>query len=796
MTAVMRRFFRRKFYQWKYLLIIFLSAFLCWYIFSLPEELFSDPFSTVLMDKSGSLLGARIAADGQWRFPEIDSVPDRFQKAILLFEDQYFFSHPGVNPFSIVRALWQNINHGEIFSGGSTVTMQTIRLSRKNKARTIWEKLVESLLATRLEFRFSKKKILTLYASHAPFGGNVVGLDAACWRYFGREMDKLTWAEAALLAVLPNNPGLIHPGKNREQLMAKRNRLLTRLLDQGQIDSLTWALAQEEPLPDKPQSLPDLTPHLLNRMVKEGYNEQKIKSTVELNLQEVVNQIVQLHQNKLKSNEIWNAAALVIETSSGEVIAYTGNVSDPYSAHQNNVDIIDAPRSTGSILKPFLFAAMLDEGLMLANTLLPDVPTLIDGFAPQNFSKKYDGAVPANDALIRSLNVPAVYMLKDFRYERFHRLLQQMGMQTLVNTPDHYGLSLILGGAEAKLWDLAGIYASMGRVLMRYNQTQGKARYSEFDFHSPVWKKNSQEVESDNQVESGLLSASAIWQTLETLTELNRPDEESGWRNFQSAQRIAWKTGTSYGLRDAWSIGVTPDYVVAVWVGNATGEGRPGLIGGEVAAPIMLDIFRQLPHSQSWFDTPLDDMIETKICVKSGYLAGIFCEQIENRLISSAGAHSSVCPHHVMLHISPDQRYQVNAGCQGIDQIINKKWFILPPTQAHYYQKKNINYQSPPPYRTDCNQSESISTMAIIYPREKSKIYIPRLLDGKQGEITFELAHSQKNSQVFWHLNSEYLGTTTEMHHMSFSADKGKHRLQLIDNSGLNLEHEFEVISD
>ncbi|MBK8503545.1 MAG: penicillin-binding protein 1C [Saprospiraceae bacterium] len=780
----------------KLVISIFTCLLAIWYYFSLPVTLFSDPYSTVILDKSGHLLSARIAEDGQWRFPAGMQVPDRFEKSLLIFEDQYFYTHPGVNPFSVLRAFWQNIKSGEVVSGGSTISMQVIRLFRKNKARTVLEKVVECILATRLELRYSKEEILSLYTSHAPFGGNVVGIDAACWRYFGRDANSLSWAEAAMLAVLPNNPGLIHPGKNRQSLAAKRDRLLTRLLEKKLIDSLTLQLAVEEPLPEKPLPLPDKAPHLLDRVVKGGYGQQRMTTSIDLFWQEEVGRILDEHHRKLKENEIWNAAAVVMDLSSGEVVAYIGNARQAGAIHNHQVDIVDAPRSTGSILKPFLFAAMIDEGFILPGTLLPDIPTVINGFAPQNFSKQFAGVVPANAALVRSLNVPAVHMLRDYRYERFHLLLKEIGMQTLVYEPDHYGLSLILGGAEARLWDLAGMYGSLGRVLLRYKNSSGARRYNNEDYHAPLWMPGKDNDDNLRNSNVGLLSASSIWQTLETITELSRPDDESGWNNFYSAQKIAWKTGTSYGLRDAWAVGLTPDYVVAVWIGNATGEGRPGLIGGEVAAPLMFEIFSSLPSARGWFEAPLDEMVEAEVCGQSGYLAGPFCDEKTTQWISPAGRLSAICPYHQLLHLSLDELYQVNAYCESIDRIKNKNWFSLPPVQAHYFRMKNLQYLPVPPFRLDCGAVEADPAMEIIYPKAESQLFIPRQLDGQAGKVTFQLAHSHQERQVFWHLDETFLGETDRAHHMSIQANQGKHRLLLVDDKGLTLVHDFEVLSD
>jgi penicillin-binding protein 1C len=408
--------------------------FLGIYFVILPDELFHDPYSTVLEDSSGELISASIATDGQWRFPEGNIVPEKFSKALILYEDKRFRSHPGVDVLSLARALKQNMLDRRVVSGGSTISMQVIRLSRRGRPRTVFQKGIEIILATRLELRYTKDEILSLYASHAPFGGNVVGLHAACWRYFARDPQELSWGDAALLAVLPNAPSLIHPGRNRNQLKEKRDRLLDRLKEKGIIDAFTCSLSKDEPIPLEPLPLPGNARHLLSRASQEGHAGTIISSTIKSSLQTRISQILQQHHKRLSGNRIYNAAAVVADVSTGNVLAYVGNAEAVETGnHAEAVDVVMAPRSTGSILKPFLYAAMLDEGKILPRTLLADVPIVINGFSPKNFSKDYDGVVSADEALVRSLNIPAVHLLRNYRYEKFHSLLQNLGMKTLTH---------------------------------------------------------------------------------------------------------------------------------------------------------------------------------------------------------------------------------------------------------------------------------------------------------------------------------------------------------------------------
>jgi len=754
-------------------------------------KFFHEPLSTVLLDKDGILLGAKIASDQQWRFPERVKTPEKFKKAILTYEDRYFYYHPGFNPISIVRAIIQNIRKGKIVSGGSTISMQVIRLVRKNERRTIWEKLIEAFRAFKLELTHSKEEILGLYASYAPFGGNTIGLDAAAWRYFGVLSENLSWAEAATLAVLPNSPALIYPGKNQSKLLIKRNHLLDQLYHRKIIDLNTCTLAKAEILPQKPFPLPQLAPHLLERAVKENQSGKRIMTTLNIRIQEKINEILLLHYPQLKANEIENAAALVLEVNSGNVLAYAGNIPfEGEAEHGQDVDIIISPRSTGSILKPFLYTAMLNDGLILPNSLVPDIPMQIGGFIPENYNLEYDGAVPAQRALSRSLNIPAVKMLQTYGYDQFCSLLREIGMTTLTRPADHYGLSLILGGAEAKLWDLAGIYASMARTLNHYTET---GMYDKHDFHQPEFIKKENEYQPEFTSHTSVFDAASIFLAFTAMVEVARPDEEQQWQQFSSSSKIAWKTGTSFGNRDAWSIGVTPGYIVAVWVGNASGEGRPGLTGIGTAAPILFDIFKTLPATP-WFKTPYNEMVPIAVCRQSGFRASAICEPVDTEWVQKKGLRSEPCPFHQIVHLDKTESWQVTSNCISPSEMVHKPWFVLPPVEEWYFRNKNPFYKVLPPFKSGCAPSES-HNMDMIYPHPNSRIYVPVDLGGKPGSTVFKIAHRHPEHLVYWHLDDRFIGTTIQSHQMALSPSQGFHRLTLVDEDGESLMIRFEIMT-
>ncbi len=756
---------------------IIIGLLLIAYYFCLPKQLFKNPTATVITSSNDELLGAMIAKDGQWRFPKSDFVPDKFKTCIVLFEDEYFYKHPGFNPVSIFKALKENISSGKVKRGGSTLTQQVVRLSRK-KPRTYLEKVKEIVLATRLELRHSKESILNLYASNAPFGGNVVGLDAAAWRYFNRNPNDLSWAESATLAVLPNAPSLIYPGKNQERLLKKRNRLLKKLLEKEIIDSLTYDLSVAEGLPQKPYPLPQIAPHLLQKAAQDNYGK-RIKTTIDSKLQEQTNFVVKNHYNLLKQNEIYNISVLVLDVNARKILAYVGN-SPTDKAHQKDVDVIDKPRSTGSILKPFLYAAMLDSGDILPNTLVADVPTEFGTYVPENFSKEFDGAVPASRALARSLNVPSVRMLRAFGLDRFHHYLKELQLKDLKYNANHYGLSLILGGAESNLWDLCKSYAAMSSTLNHFNETSSE--YFSNEFVEPTFLASEVIDFGEISSEKEVFDAASIYLTYESLKDVNRPEGDENWEFFDGSKQIAWKTGTSFGFRDAWAIGTTKDYVVGVWVGNADGEGRPGLVGVQAAAPILFDVFDLLPKSE-WFAKPFDEMQKVKICTKSGYRATDICNETDDKYIQLSGLKSKPCPFHVLIHLDKNEQFQVNSSCEDLTNINHKSWFSLPPLIEYYYKSKNPFYKPLPQYRLDCIGNQK-TLMEFIYPKLNSNIFLPKDFDRKTNELILKIAHSKPETTVFWYLDKTYIGSTKYIHDMAIIPKEGNHVVTTIDELG------------
>ena len=735
--------------------------FLC-----IPVPKFEKPYSTVLTARNGELLGAKIADDGQWRFPATNSYSQKYVDCLLEYEDRWFYYHPGFNPVSFVKALIDNIKAGEVVRGGSTLSMQVVRLSRDNPPRTYGEKLLEVILAMRLELRYSKKEILDLYAANAPFGGNVVGIDAAAWRYFHTTPDELSWAEAATLAVLPNAPSLIHPGRSRERLKEKRDDLLRRMVPK--ISEEDAELAMMEDIPERPFEIPMLAYHYLAEKDKAHHGEH-IGSTIDASLQQSVIDIMRRHHELNVQNSIDNAAVYVVDYLNDEVVAYVGNNWDADDARM--VDMIQAQRSTGSILKPFLFAAMLDEGTLLPQMVLPDVPMSLSGFTPKNYSGEYWGAVTADKALQNSLNAPFVHLLREYGQQRFHSLLRQLGLRGIVFDAEHYGLSLIVGGAEASLYDITNAYVRMGRKLASH-------------------VNESYDVVVDDDIVP--FSAESIAETFHVMLGLTRPVSQAGWGGFASSRKVAWKTGTSYGFKDAWAVGVTDRYAVGVWVGNADGEGRPGLTGVGAAAPLMFDVIGKLNDDYT-YPANTSESIEIEVCAESGHPKSEYCQNTKKIRAVDVENQTGVCPYHKKVFLDESHQYRVKPDCYAVDQKNYEIFYVLPPVMEWFYKKHSPLFRPLPALYPGCGTAHPDDVMAFVYPKDDARITIPIGIRGDRQQVVFEIAHRNPQKTIFWTLNDKFLGQTRLNHQMPIDVERGTYELRCVDEDGIELIRKIVV---
>jgi penicillin-binding protein 1C len=537
-----------------------------------------------------------------------------------------------------------------------------------------------------------------------------------------------------------------------------------------------------------------------------------METTLDREIQERLNAVLRRRSEKFAEEGILNACCLVLDTKTGEVLAYIGNTENWRSGAFPEeggaaIDMITVPRSSGSILKPFLYAAMLDSGGLSPASLVSDIPTRIDSYRPENISGGYLGVIPASEALARSLNIPAVRSLRSYGVIRFASLLRSLGLSTLFRRAEDYGLPLILGGAEVKLWEMAGLYASLARTAL-YPDEPGSLffpprldKVRAAPSPSEETPKNAKSGKVGEGAESGgtgtglrRISPGAAYLTLSALTFTARPGEEAAWQEYAGARRIAWKTGTSFGNRDAWAIGVTGDLTVAVWAGNASGEGRPALKSAETSAPLLFEVFSALDGGRNageWFPLPESSLKSVELCAASGYPAGPDCGEISRHFVPAKAPAMSPCPYCVTVTLNREATARISLGPGSSEQARSVKWFVLPPAEEWYYRRWNFDYRPLPPQE---GEESGAQPMALFNPGEDSRIYVPVELDGREGRTVFIAAHRDSEAEIHWHLDDEYLGKTRVFHELEASPPEGRHTLTLIDNAGLRLVRRFEIL--
>lgn len=752
--------------------------FLFYMVIPLPSPLFPDDYSLVVKDCRGENLRVFLNKDEQWCFPQEDSshIPEKLKKAITCYEDKYFYFHLGINPVSIVRAAYQNISNDKIVSGASTITMQLARMLNNGK-RTYLNKIYEMLLAQKIELYYSKESILKSYLSHAPFGGNIRGYEAAAHRYFEKSPAELSWAEAAALAVLPNAPGLITPGSRNNLLKEKRDKLLKILFEEGYIDESSLRLSLLEPTISEEYPFRVSAPHLTQRIYNRNKDGHIITTTIDKEIQNYSELITRQHMTSLNREGIRNCAAIVLETKTGKVRSYIGSQDFYDMENDGMVDGVQAWRSSGSILKPFLYALSIDDGILIPETLIKDVPSYFDTFSPQNADTKYNGILPAKEALIRSLNIPAVRLLNTYGIYRFYSFLKNAGVGTLFRTAEDYGLPLIVGGAETNLYEMAMLYRGLAN----------EGRFSNSFFSSGDSAKAS--ITSPQLISSG-----ACYLAMDMIKELKRPGAEFYWMQYQNQKPIAWKTGTSYGSKDAWALGVTPDWTIGVWVGNFDGEGNSNLSGAASAGPMLFDLFNYLSEQgeQKWFQKNEMDFKKVRVCKETGFLAGSNCNATEIIDVPIFMNPLRLCPFHKKIFIDAKNKYTVCSKCWETGY--KEKHILSYPADVTYYLKlRGRSQYEVLSHNPECNSVTGLNPLDFLYPVDSAKVWLPRDFDNREQKLIARVAHNTPNKTIFWYLDESYIGTTKNKHEKSISLAQGWHNLYIIDEEGFEDQVRFYI---
>jgi len=741
-----------------------------------PSAVFQHDDSTIVYDRSGKILSVFLNKSGQWQYPPRDSIkiPAKLKNCVIQYEDRWFDYHPGINPLAIIRAMAQDIAAGKIVSGASTLTMQVARISNPGK-RTILKKLQETFFALRLEMHFSKAEILQMYLNHAPYGGNIIGYQTASARYFGKEPKELTWAEAALLAVLPNAPGLLRPGKNIRRLKSKRDALLRHLAAKGFLSAQNLRLSLIEKIPQKLFPFPRQALHLSMRIQQNpDLNGRAVFTTINPEIQQRAEEIAQRHNRYLRQNGINNISLLVCDTQSGEVLSYIGSSKYFNRANNGMVDGVQAPRSSGSLLKPFLYALAMDQGLILPESKIRDIPTYYGPFAPSNADKKFRGLISAHDALVFSLNVPAVRLLFSYGQHSFYSDLKQMGLKHLFRPAEGYGLPLIIGGAEVTLWEMTTLFRGLGRG----------GRFSALNYIRNI---------SVKKEEKALISPGAASLTLQILRELKRPGSEYYWQLYQQERPIAWKTGTSYGQRDAWAVGVTPQWTIGVWVGNFNGEGNAALAGARTAGPVLFDLFNMLAGDKpvQWFQPMENDLKPIKLCAYSGFRATENCPLTVMSQVPNDARLLKPCPWHKTQFVDDEELFQVCSLCWRPGHYHQEKRLVLSADVIQYLRNSGKTVNLVLPHNPKCPAQHGLNSLKIIYPTQSAHLWVPRDYDGTYQKVIARAAHLDKQAKVYWYLDGRYLGITRGKNEKALDLRFGKHQLLCIDDQGNRVQRTF-----
>ncbi|HEB9313881.1 TPA: penicillin-binding protein 1C [Campylobacter coli] len=729
-------------------LLLFFLAYVFYVYFSFDKNTLLDDFksrySKILYDKNGEILSVFLNDEEQWHIKSTD-IPKRLKIAVINYEDRKFYSHFGVDFLALMRAFVNNFNSTQR-SGASTISMQTIKLWDK-KDRTYFNKFNEIIQSFALENAFSKDEILKLYLSNAPYGGNLVGYEAAILFYFDKNPKDLTWAQAALLAILPNQPGLINLEKNKTKLLNKRNKLLAKLYERKLINKDIYELSLKEPLPNfKPRK--NIAPHLALRLLNDDNKE--IFSSIDKKIQLKIEKKAKEFSYTLQQKGIQNLAIILADTKTRKVLAYLGSQDFYDMANLGQINGNTAKRSVGSTLKPFLYALSIDEGIIAPESILLDVPTFFSNFNPQNANKKYYGIISAREALQRSLNVPFVSLLQDYGYEKFFYKLK-----TFLNFEDEnykrYGLSLILGTKELSLEDLVKLYL-------------GLANYGELANLSFIRDENLSGV-------TRMFSKGSAYLTLEAMKELQRV----GLENYNKEKIISWKTGTSYGRKDAWAIGATPKYTLGVWVGNFNGEANANLYGVSIAGDLLFEILGLLDEVDLEF-APSDDLMTIKLDSISKY------RYDEN--LNTSYIHTLYPKEANILRTSPFLKKVYEYQGKELDSkdihFKDAKAFIkldLPAYALHFFQQRNFKFSSK-------------KGVNIIYPKDNLKLILAKDLNGMKGLVA--KVANLNNEKLFWYLNQKLIYEGNE-NTQNLNLKEGKYQLFIISQSGEQDTVWFEI---
>ncbi|UOQ55017.1 penicillin-binding protein 1C [Hymenobacter cellulosivorans] len=742
--------------------------------FPLPS---APQYSPLVLAADGSVLHAFLNPTQKWRMKtELREITPALRATIIEKEDRYFYYHPGVNPLALLQAAGRNVFGRGRTTGASTITMQVARLLEP-KERTVGNKLLEMLRALQLEAHYSKAEILQLYLNLVPYGGNIEGVKSAALLYFQQPPDYLSLAQTVTLAIIPNRPRGLVLGRHNDAIRQERNRWLRRFQQQGLFPKQDIEDALLEPLDVQRHAAPTLAPHLAWRLVRQFPGQPSVASTLQRSKQAKAEDLTRNYVRRLHELGITNAAALVINNRTRAVEAYVGSADfrDAFNKGQN--DGVQAVRSPGSTLKPFLYALALDKGLVTPKLLLPDVPTNFQGYQPENFDKRCSGEVPLDRALAYSLNIPAVRTLSELGVPTFTTQLRAAGFRTVAKRAPHLGLSTILGGCGATLEELTNLYVTLA------NGGQ----------YAPVQWIQPPAAPVKTTPGTALFSEASAFLITDILAQLTRPDLPVGYETSVRLPKIAWKTGTSYGRRDAWSIGYNKEYTIGVWVGNFSGQGSPALTGSDIATPLLFDLFNAVAYNSpnNWFQPPasLDFRL---VCAETGRPPGENCpNQIIDYFLPGVSA-SLRCQHQKEVLLSADGQYTYCRACAPAAGFRRELYPNLLPEVAAFKEAQGIPYRRLPPHNPGCQlvRGGREKAPSITSPLANTEYVLNK---GEQQQLLLSCATDNEVRQVSWYINDQFLRTAAATERVFFRPSAGVLKISCADDHGRNTNIQIVV---
>jgi penicillin-binding protein 1C len=733
--------------------------FLLSLLFPLPPP---KPYSFVVEDRHGTFLGAFLSSDGVWRIrTSPGEIPERLKSILLQREDRWFYYHPGFNPVSLVRALFQNLRSGRKISGASTITMQIARMIEP-KERTVLHKVLEIFRALQLEWKYSKKELLEMYLSMVPLGGNIEGLKSASLIYYQTPVERLNIAQLFDLILIPSDPNGLQPDKNPEKLFAMRKRQAAFWFARGMFSRDDSSVIWSTPSAAVRHQLPRSAPQFCLRVRERARGAAEVHSSLDLRTQRSVETLLSHHLQPWKRLGVQNGAVTVIDNRTREIVAYAGSGDFDDEASQGQVDAVRALRSPGSTLKPFLFAFQMDRGDLTPRTRLLDTPYDAEGFLAENYDGTYSGFVYADEALRRSLNVPMIRLLRRAGVGPFVDFLSTVGITSLGMQKPKLGLSLILGGCGVTLEEMTAAYAAFpnGGTYQAASYLSGADNRS-----APV----------------RAFSPATAYMVTDILAGIERPDLPSNFEASVNLPAVAFKTGTSYGRRDAWSIGYSSEYTVGVWIGNVTHRGSPDLVGSRAAAPLLIDIFTAISttHQKTILPPPADLGVRP-VCAESGLAPTERCGNLITDLYSITRTNTRSCNVCKEYFIAEDGTLSYCPTCLGDHPFRTATYREHPAELLSYWTAAGIAYAQAPPHNPACTRIFSGDGPLITSPSERMTYF----LFSRNQKLSLQASSGLEVKEHVWYLNDRFLGKRKAGEKLLVSMAEGNHTVFCMDDHG------------